>query len=215
MPFFLGILKDAIQNTLLFITFMHFFHLVISRIFQKHSSTKITGDTMNVAELRFKAHVSNIMKEVRGQKESEFWIKVYDFLRKSNKGNAVINMELEAKFLLAALIMHGSSDAIRIAQIIHRYTLLLYHASRRNDPVFASNSADIPFLDMKVLLASGSLQHLIYYRDSIKAFDSIDLAVESTDEEFIICLIKHQRYSRFRIEDNELRSLISSFHRTW
>lgn len=162
-----------------------------------------------------KVNVLNIMDRVHGPDETEFWKKVYDFLRKSNNGDAVINMEFEAKFLLAALILHGSSDSVTIAQIIHRYTLFLYHSSRRNDPVFASIIGDILFLDMKDLLTSGSLQHVIYYRDSVKAFDSMDLAVEKTDENFIICLTKYGRYSRFRIEDRELRSLIASFHRIW
>lgn len=170
---------------------------------------------MDVEELRIEAHVSTIMKKVRGQTELEFWTKVYDFLQKSNKGNAVIYERFEAKFLLTALIMHGSNELVTIAQIIHRYTWYLYRASCRNDPVFASISADILFLDMNVLLTSGSLQHVIYYRDSVKAFDSIGLAVENTDEKFIICLTMYQRYSLFRIEENELRSLISSFHRTW
>lgn len=170
---------------------------------------------LNMEHVDMRVNVLNIMDTVQGLEESEFWIKVYDFLIKTSRGNAVVNMEFEAKFLLAALTLHGSSEAVRISQIIHRYTLFLYHASRRNDAIFSSIIGDILLLDMKVLLTSGTLQHVIYYRDSIKAFDSMDLAVENTDEYFITCLSMYERYSRFRIEDSELRSLISSFHRTW
>ena len=164
----------------------------------------------------FKDDILSIMLKMGEQKEeSQFWSNVYDFLRKSKKG-----IWFEAKLLLAALLIHGSSDVIRINQIIFRYTLYSegnHNQAHRFTTVAAATLYAEELLngDMENLLELGTFDHLIYYKDDFKVLDSMHLAIENVDLDYTLCLTRYKRYSRVRVDKSELRTLIYFFLHIW
>ena len=164
-----------------------------------------------------KNRILNITERLRRSTNDEniFWKNAYKFLENlTEDGTHYRNTEFVAKFLLSCLLAYPTSDFIIIAQVLRRYAVYC-ESSLLLNPDYLNTCLRMIYRQTTYLLSSGYTDNIIYYKDEVNPLDSMHLAIESTDLDFSLSLVKYNFYSRKKIRLFELKTILSSFLQTW
>lgn len=146
-----------------------------------------------------------------------FWSTVFDSLQNLNEAKLrFVDKDYVAKFLLASLQRYGCNNKDIIRDILTRYA---NHLSKTFLQFSSMHSFfSVPYLTQNVhsLLLSVSLDHIIIYKDEFThVLDSMDLALECGEHDFVIYLIKHGLFVPGKIDLKRVTKCVDIFLRIW
>lgn len=140
-----------------------------------------------------------------------FWRTVLEFLSNSYQFDLrAEDWQSIVNFLIASLKRYSCNDANMIRDIIRTCTSYcdLGFIAPSSFSFFATPSVIIHF-------PSESFNHVIYYKDELTHTDSMDIAIETANEEFAICLVKYGLYSRENMNLRNVEEIVDLFVKIW
>lgn len=140
-----------------------------------------------------------------------FWRTVLEFLSNSYQFDLRMrDWQYIVNFLITSLKRHSCTDANMIRDIIKTCTCYcdLGVIAPSSFSVFATPSVLIHF-------SSESFNNIIYYKDELTHTDSMDIAIETANEEFAICLVKYGLYSRENMNLRNVEEIVDLFIKIW
>lgn len=162
---------------------------------------------------RFKIMILTISNNYDGSTEFNqyFWSTILEFLSNRYEFNLRRkDWQYIANFLIASLKHYSCTDANMIHDIIRTCTEScdMGFIAPSGFPFFATLSVIIHF-------PPESFNHIIYYQDELTHTDSMDIAIETANEEFAVCLVKYGLYSRVNMNLRNVEEFVDFFVEIW
>lgn len=161
----------------------------------------------------FKILILAMRKNYDGSTEYNkyFWLTILDVLSNSYEfGLRKRDWQYIANFLIDSLKRYSCADANMIPDIIRECTLYcdLGFVTPSSSSFFATPSVIIHF-------TPSYFNHIIYYQDKLTHVDSMDVALETANEEFAICLVKYGLYERENMNLRNVEEAVDLFVKIW